>query len=139
MHSADRLRNHRTARLLAGLAAMLLAATASAQVPTGAERLGDVAPRSERPGDLPPALPEFETPEEVPEIVLPPLPPPREKEKLSAGPRLFVRGYRFTGNSAFTDEELAEVAAPFANRRNERQAAEQVAGAPRRGAGDEQE
>jgi hemolysin activation/secretion protein len=48
--------------------------------------------------------------------VLPEVPPPREKEKLSAGPLLFVRGYRFSGNSAFTDEELAAVAAPFANR-----------------------
>ena len=116
MRPADRLRNHRTTWLLAGLTAALLSATASAQVPPGAERRGDVSPRFERPGDVRPELPEFETPEEVPEIVLPPVPPPREKERLSAAPRLFVRGYRFTGNSAFTDEELAEIAAPFANR-----------------------
>jgi len=116
MRPADRMPNPRTAWLVVGVLATLAAATATAQSPPGVQQRGDVSPRFDRPGDLRPQLPEFETPEDVPEIVLPPVPPPAEKKRLSAGVRLFVRGYRFTGNSAFTDEELAEIAAPFENR-----------------------
>jgi hemolysin activation/secretion protein len=84
---------------------LLLAGAASAQVGV-------------RPGDERPELPTFEAPEPGPELILPPIPQPRpsEQDRLGAQPILFVRGYRFEGNTAFTDAELELVAAPFAQR-----------------------
>jgi hemolysin activation/secretion protein len=49
--------------------------------------------------------------------VLPPPPaPPGQQRELSAGVRLFVRGYRFEGNHAFSSKELARVAKPYTGR-----------------------
>jgi len=49
--------------------------------------------------------------------VLPPPPAsPAATNQLSAAIRLFVRGYRFEGNRAFPDAELAKVTAPFTNK-----------------------
>jgi hemolysin activation/secretion protein len=49
--------------------------------------------------------------------VLPPPPlRPDKGSKLSTEARLFVRGYRFEGNHAFSDLELAKVTEPFTNR-----------------------
>lgn len=49
--------------------------------------------------------------------ILPPPPVrPDQAHKLPAGTRLFVRGYHFEGNSAFSDVELARVTEPFTNR-----------------------
>lgn len=47
-----------------------------------------------------------------------PLPPksPEGQKALSSPARLFVRGYRFSGNKAFASAELEKVTAPFANR-----------------------
>lgn len=49
--------------------------------------------------------------------VLPP-PPPRSTRSgvLPTETRLFVRGYRFEGNHAFSDAELSRVMEPFTNR-----------------------
>ena len=48
------------------------------------------------------------------------LPPPPETpdtgRRLSEAPRLFVRGYRFEGNTVFSDNELAKVAEAFTQR-----------------------
>jgi hemolysin activation/secretion protein len=72
----------------------------------------------QRPGDERPQLPEIEAPETPPAVVLPPLTPtpPAERERLAEGPRLLVRGYRFEGNTAFDDEQLAALAAPYTGR-----------------------
>jgi hemolysin activation/secretion protein len=49
--------------------------------------------------------------------VLPPPPArPDTTNKLATLARLFVRGYRFEGNTAFSDAELAKVTEPFTNR-----------------------
>jgi len=71
-----------------------------------------------RPSEERPELPKFEKPGQKPELELPPPPTPPEPDqgKLSAGPKVFVRKYRFTGNTVLSDAELAQVAAPFTNR-----------------------
>jgi hemolysin activation/secretion protein len=87
------------------IAGLLLAPMASAQVGV-------------RPGDERPELPGFEAPLPGPELILPPIPEPRPSEqgRLGAQPILFVRAYRFEGNTAFTDQELEQVAAPWTQR-----------------------
>src|SRR5689334_12685011 len=49
--------------------------------------------------------------------ILPP-PPARltESNRLAAATHLFVRGFEFEGNRAFTSAELAKVTQPFTNR-----------------------
>jgi hemolysin activation/secretion protein len=70
-----------------------------------------------RPGDERPELPEYEEPA-PPSLALPPIPqaPPARRDRLAQGPTLFVRGYRFEGNTAFSDAQLAELAAPWTGR-----------------------
>ena len=49
--------------------------------------------------------------------VLPPLPPESAKtNRLPTTARLFVRGFQFEGNKAFTTAELTKVTEPFSNR-----------------------
>jgi hypothetical protein len=49
--------------------------------------------------------------------VLPPLPAgPEHERKLATSPRLFVRGFQFEGNNAFSDAALAEVTGSYTNR-----------------------
>jgi hemolysin activation/secretion protein len=95
--------------LRAALACLAIAAAgdARAQADPGARR-----PAQEEP--LAPPLPGA-VPETAPELALPPIPPP-VRQGLGAGLRVQVRGYRFEGNSAFSDEELAALAAPYAGR-----------------------
>jgi hemolysin activation/secretion protein len=71
-----------------------------------------------RPGDERPDLPGLETPPEAPKLILPPIPPlrPAERGRLGAEPLLFVQAYRFEGNTAFTDLELEQIAAPWTAR-----------------------
>ncbi len=92
------------------LGSLIISALANAQAPSpprGAER---------RPGDERPPLPEFEPPERPP-LILPPVKPlPEELERLPFLPRVFVREFRLTGNTVFSDEELREITAPFENR-----------------------
>ena len=69
-----------------------------------------------RPGDERPPLPEFEPPERPP-LLLPPVKPlPEEQERLPFLPRVFVREFRLTGNTVFSDAELKEITTPFENR-----------------------
>jgi hemolysin activation/secretion protein len=84
---------------------LLLAGPAAAQV-------------GQRPGDVRPELPALEPPPPAPQLILPPIPPPRRADagRLSEGPRLLVRAWRFAGNTAFSHEELARVAAPWTGR-----------------------
>jgi hemolysin activation/secretion protein len=50
------------------------------------------------------------------QVLPPPTARPDKTNKLATLARLFVRGYRFEGNKAFSDAELAKVTEPFANR-----------------------
>jgi len=53
----------------------------------------------------------------TPAQVLPPPPAgPEPAKSLAAAARIFVRGYRFEGNKAFSDAELAKVTEPFTQR-----------------------
>ncbi len=63
-------------------------------------------------------LPDFPPPERPPGPVLPPIPLPEDPdtEGLDAGVRVFIRGVRITGNTVFSDEELARYARPYENR-----------------------
>jgi hemolysin activation/secretion protein len=83
---------------------------AFAQAPRiGGARLG--------PGKTRPELPEL-APEQPFGFELPPVPrPPLEHERRpSTGARVFVREFRLTGNSVFSDQELAAVLEPYAGR-----------------------
>jgi hemolysin activation/secretion protein len=50
------------------------------------------------------------------QVLPPPTARPDATNKLPTLARLFVRGYRFEGNTAFSDAELAKVTEPFTNR-----------------------
>ncbi len=50
------------------------------------------------------------------ELVPPPLQLPVAPARLSPGPQLFVREFRFEGNKVFSSEELARVTAPYVGR-----------------------
>ncbi|MBW1685001.1 MAG: ShlB/FhaC/HecB family hemolysin secretion/activation protein, partial [Deltaproteobacteria bacterium] len=79
-----------------------------------AERAGGQA--IERPADERLELPEFEAPLEQ-ELILPPLPPTAEpREQLSAGPGVFIQGYRIVGSTVFSQQELEDAVAPWAGR-----------------------
>jgi hemolysin activation/secretion protein len=72
-----------------------------------------------RSGEPPgPLKEEFVRPKPPPSPVLPIVPPPPETE-VPTQPgtvRVFVRDVRVIGNTAFSDQEIAEVTAPFTNR-----------------------
>lgn len=73
----------------------------------------------DRPGDVRPELPDFEPPGRERGKVLPPIPLPEApdtQEGLPGGRRVFIRGYRITGNTVLSDEELAKITEPYANR-----------------------
>jgi hypothetical protein len=70
---------------------------------TGGARIG--------PQETRPELPEL-LPQPAPELELPPVPPPRE-QRPATGARVFVREYRFTGNTVLSDDELAAVLEPI--------------------------
>jgi hemolysin activation/secretion protein len=61
---------------------------------------------------------EFQRPHPPPNPVLPivPLPPEGEAPKKPGGVQVFVRDIMVTGNTVFSDEEIAKVTAPYKNR-----------------------
>ncbi len=72
-----------------------------------------------RSGEPPgPLKEEFQRPKPPPSPVLPivPLPPETEVPTQPGTVRVFVRDVRVIGNTAFSDQEIAEVTAPFKNR-----------------------
>jgi hemolysin activation/secretion protein len=69
-----------------------------------------------RPGDQPPALPEFESPEPGEPLRLPPIPPVSRPDRLPSGPRVFVRSLQIEGNRALSSSELEGVAGPWLGR-----------------------
>ncbi len=54
-------------------------------------------------------------PDAVPQLSITPS-ASQQSSPLAAGLRVFAREYRFTGNTVFTADELATIAAPYANR-----------------------
>lgn len=72
-----------------------------------------------RPADERPVLPKFEsagpppTGLELPSVV----PPAEEQERLSRRRHVFVRDFKLVGNTIFSDEDLAQVTAPYENRK----------------------
>jgi len=71
-----------------------------------------------RPADDRPELPAFESPGDAPRL-LPPPPPPQAalpEQRLSVGPGVHVDGFRITGSTIFSDEELAAAVAEWAGR-----------------------
>jgi hemolysin activation/secretion protein len=90
----------------AALAALLLLATGPAW-----------AQVFDRPADQRPELPAFEEPSPTPLPTLPPIAIPEpDPGDASAGPRFFVHGYRITGSTAFSKEELHRVVGPYIDR-----------------------
>jgi hemolysin activation/secretion protein len=72
----------------------------------------------ERPGDTRPELPAPEEPRPRPSLELPPVPeqPPRERAPFPMQRRITVREFRVTGSTVFSEEDLAEITAPYTNR-----------------------
>jgi hemolysin activation/secretion protein len=85
----------------------LLASPASAQEAEGTRR---------RPLERQPTLPAEPVPDEPARLELPPIPRSARPDALSSGLRTYVREYRFEGNRAIEDAELAAVAAPWTGR-----------------------
>lgn len=76
-------------------------------------------PNSENfPAKERPSLPSFTLPPNDGENILPAIPLPQVPDAgaLAGGQRLFVRGYRYTGNTVLSDAELNDIAEPYLNR-----------------------
>jgi hemolysin activation/secretion protein len=77
-------------------------------------------PRLQPPVREEPALPPLPPPGAPPpgEVLAPlPAPPAAEPGRLSTGLRVYVREFRIIGNTVFSQADLAEVVAPYVNRR----------------------
>jgi hemolysin activation/secretion protein len=95
-----------------GLAMVMVLASTSVFAQTTLDPTG-------RSGEPPgPLKEEFQRPKPPPSPVLPivPLPPETEMPTQPGTVRVFVRDVRVIGNTAFSDQEIAEVTAPFKNR-----------------------
>lgn len=76
-----------------------------------------VLPVPERPGDDRRELPEYELESESePAPILPPLPPAFPDQRLSSQLRVPVKRIKLTGNTVFSDAELAPLVAPYEGR-----------------------
>jgi len=62
-----------------------------------------------------PQTPSYQAPEN-PEFELPAIPQPGPSAPISKSPRIRVSGFRFTGNTVFTSEQLSVITAPFVGR-----------------------
>lgn len=66
-------------------------------------------PQTQRPSQERPPLPEYEKPTSRPFELPPAIRPPEAADRLSARVRVFVRKFKLTGNTVFSDEELAKI------------------------------
>lgn len=73
----------------------------------------DAQNASDRPSARPPATPEFLHPQPAGGFSLPPVPAPAASGTTDEAGRFAIRGYAFEGNTAFSQQELARLAAPF--------------------------
>ena len=69
-----------------------------------------------RPADEKPELPVIEPPAPAP-LILPPIPPPSDENRLSTTPSIYVRKIILDGSSVFGKEDFATVLAPYLNRK----------------------
>lgn len=92
-------------RWLRFLAAALLAAASASAQPVIQTPREEFELRQPRLGEEPP-----------PELVLPPIPPPTPTAPPAPGELVYVRGFRFEGNTVFDDAELAAVTTPWSGR-----------------------
>jgi hypothetical protein len=98
---------------------MAVAAVLFAGLPPAAAQ--GLRPGADRLEESRPPLPEFAPERPPPALEPPPVPPPAPEPapapgqppggELSAGVRVFVRAFRFSGNTAFDDAALAAVVA----------------------------
>ncbi len=70
----------------------------------------------DRPGDIRPELPQFES--APPERVLPEIPIPKGKDTqgLRGGAQIFIQTIRVRGNTVISNEEIAQITAPYTNK-----------------------
>lgn len=111
-HRKTAPRRGRLSPVALGVLLAVAAATASAQQ-IGPPQVPLGAPGARAPGGLPGFAP---TAGETPAIATPREAPAPAVVRPGAGPQVFVRSIRLTGNTVFTDAELAEVTRPFSNR-----------------------
>lgn len=104
----QRLRHTKQLSLAFVLAALLLEPVV-AQLPPAVRSI-------ERPPERPREGLEVEPPPARPSFTLPPLEPPAERDMPRTGPSVIAREFRFTGNTVFSVEQLAEVTQPYLNR-----------------------
>ncbi|VAX07142.1 hypothetical protein MNBD_GAMMA26-1422 [hydrothermal vent metagenome] len=72
--------------------------------------------RIERPGEHHTPRLELEESAPTPPMILPPLQPLTDGERLTAGLRIHIRQFQFKGNTAFSNRELEEITDSFKNR-----------------------
>jgi hemolysin activation/secretion protein len=72
----------------------------------------------ERPGGTEPLAPPAATKPPAPTFRLPPVapPPPKDKDRLSTAPSVYVRRITIVGNTVFPEDDLAALVAPYENR-----------------------
>lgn len=71
---------------------------------------------TERPSSKRLPLPEFIPDKKPPGFTLPPAPTKKPKKAPNGDPQVVVKGFQFTGNAVFTDEDLHAIAVPFLGR-----------------------
>lgn len=71
-----------------------------------------------RPGDRRPELPEYEGKTPPPEIGTPPtLPPvPKTEDDITTAQKVYIKEYKFIGNTVFSDSVLKKIAKPYARK-----------------------
>jgi hemolysin activation/secretion protein len=69
-----------------------------------------------RPSETPLDLPEFEPEDEHKPLALPPLPKAQPESDLSQQSRVYINRFQLTGNTVFSDDELAGILQPYEGR-----------------------
>lgn len=98
---------HPLHRMLASLLLCVIASSAGAASPGLPQK---------RPSETPLELPEFEPAEPQRPLTLPPRPVAPPATDLSRQARVFVKEFRLSGNTVYSDAELAEITRPYENR-----------------------
>ena len=73
-------------------------------------------PQTQRPSQERPPLPEYEKPAPPPLTLPPAIQRPDDADRLSARFQVFVRKFKLTGNTVFSDEQLAKITKAYEGR-----------------------